>query len=106
MRISNQPEEEPEEIPLEVQLWLSRGWTIIKTERRGIVLTGHKVMGGRTKLFIALGVVLLGLFYFGALWPSIGAVLLVLAVVDYKFVTKPPTKFFPADGEKKRTLER
>jgi hypothetical protein len=106
MRISNQPDEVPEELPLEVQLWLSRGWTVIKTERRGVVLTGQKTMSGRSKFFIAAGIVLLCLFHFGALWPSVGAVFLVLAVVDYKFVTKPPTKFFPADGEKKRTLER
>jgi hypothetical protein len=108
MRISNQPEEVPEELPLEVQLWLSRGWTVIKTERRGIVLTGQKAMSGRSKFLIAAGVVLLALAFFPlpSILPWSGAVLLVLAVLDYKFVTKPPTKFFPADGEKKRTLER
>ena len=106
MRISNQPEEVPEELPLEVQLWLSLGWAVMKTERRGIVLSGQKSLSGRGKFLIAAGIILLCLFYFGALWPSVGAGLLAVAWLDYRFVTKPPTKFFPADGEKKRTLER
>ena len=106
MRISNQPEEEPEELPLEVQLYVNRGWTVIQTERRGIVLSGKKKMRGRSKFFILAGIVLLGLFHFGAMWPIIGVILLVLSWVDFRFATKPPTLFFPADGEKKRTLER
>ena len=107
MRIgSNNPDEPEEQIPLEVQLWLNRGWTIVKTERLGIVIVGPREMKGRTKLMIGLGVVLLCLFYFGATWPVIGAIFIFVAVVDYKFATKAPTKFFPADGEKKRSLER
>jgi hypothetical protein len=106
MRISNEAEEPEEELPLEVQLWLSRGWTVIKTERRGIVLTGPKSMKGRTKFCIFVGVILLCLFYFGALWPGLGVAFIAIAVLDYKFATPPATKFFPADGEKKRTMER
>lgn len=106
MRISNQSEEEPEELPLEVQLWVNRGWTVMQTERRGIVLSGQKKMRGRTKFLIFAGIVLLCLFHFGPMWPIIGAVLLGLSYVDFRFGTKPPTQFFPADGEKKRTLER
>ena len=106
MRISNQPAEEPEELPLEVQLWANRGWSVMKTERLGIVLTGPKQMRGRSKFFIFAGVVLLCLFHFGVMWPIIGAVLLGLSWLDFRFATKPPTKFFPTDGEKKRTLER
>ncbi|MFI5358287.1 MAG: hypothetical protein ACHQ4G_13220 [Opitutales bacterium] len=94
------------EVPLEVQLWLSKGWTVLKTERVGFVLTGRKQMQGRSKFFIVVGVILLGLFHFGWIWPGLGAVLLVAAWLDYRFMTKPPTKFFPAEGEKKRTLER
>ena len=107
MRIgSNNPDEPEEQIPLEVQLWINRGWTTVKTERLGTVISGPKEMKGRTKLMIVLGILLLCLFYFGALWPGIGALFIVVAVVDYKFATKAPTKFFPTDGEKKRTLER
>ena len=106
MRISNQSEEEPEELPLEVQLWVNRGWTVMQTERRGIVLSGQKKMRGRTKFFIFAGIVLLCLFKFDVMWPLIGVVLLVLSWADFRFGTKPPTQFFPADGEKKRTLER
>lgn len=102
----NEPAEPEEEIPLEVQLWLNRGWTRIKTERRGLVLSGPKAMRGRTKLFIFLGVVLVALFHFGALYPGLGAGFLILAAFDYQYATKPPTKFFPADGEKKRSIER
>lgn len=105
MRIG-EPEEPEAEIPLEVQLWLDKGWTRIKTERRGLVLSGPKSMRGRTKLLIFLGVVLLGLFHFGALYPGIGAVFLILSAFDYQYATKPPTKFFPADGERQRSLER
>jgi len=106
MRISNQPEEVPEELPLEVQLWLNRGWTVMQTERRGVVLSGQKQMKGRSKFLIFAGIVLLCLFHFGPMWPIIGVILLVLSWVDFRFATKPPTMFFPADGEKKRTLER
>lgn len=108
MRISNAPDEPEEELPLEVQLWVSRGWTVIKTERLGIVLTGQKEMKGRTKFLIVFGIILLGLAFapLPAVVPCLGAVFLVVAVLDYKFATKPPTKFFPADGDKKRTLER
>ena len=108
MRISNQPEEPEEELPLEVQLWLNKGWTIIPTQRRGIVLSGQKSMKGRSKFLIGLGVILLALVFapLPSIVPWTGAVLIGLAILDYKFATKPPTKFFPADGEKKRTLER
>jgi hypothetical protein len=108
MRISNEAEEPEEALPLEVQLWLSRGWTVIPTERRGVVLSGPKSMKGRSKILIFLGVLLLALvfFPFGGSWPWLGVAFIVIAVLDYKFATPPPTKFFPADGEKKRTMER
>ncbi len=108
MRISNQPDEPEEELPLEVQLWLNKGWTIIPTERRGIVLSGQKSMKTRSKILIAVGVLLLS-FAFLPLpkrLALVGAVLLALGILDFKYATKPQTMFFPADGEKKRTLER
>ncbi len=108
MRISKPSDEPAEEIPLEVQLSLSRGWTVITTERQGLVLSGPKEMKGRTKFLIFLGVLLLVLVFFhlGLLWPLLGVAFLVVAVLDYKFATKPPTKFFPAVGEKRRSIER
>ena len=108
MRIANKPDEPEEEIPLEVQLWLSRGWTIIPTERRGIVLAGQKSMKGRTKFLIFLGIILLALIFtpFHGAWPWLGVAFIVVALLDYKLATKAPTKFFPADGEKKRGMER
>jgi len=106
MRIGG-PEPEPEkEITPEIQLWINRGWTPMKTEREGIVLCGPKSMRGRTKFFILLCVVLLGLFKFGLLYPGVGAALLILAAFDYQYATKPPTKFFPAPGERTRSIER
>lgn len=105
MRIGEREEPE-EEIPPAVQLWLNKGWVRIQTERRGIVLSGPKTMRGRTKLFIFLGIVLLGLFHFGPLYPAIGAALLILSAFDYQYGTKPPTKFFPVEGEKTRSMER
>jgi len=110
MRIGGDPDpDEPEqEIPLEVQLFLNRGWAIMKTERRGIVLTGPKAMRGRTKVLIGLGVVLViaGILKLGSVAIAIGAALLILSAADYQYATRPPTKFFPADGEKKRAMER
>jgi len=108
MRISKPDDKPEEEIPLEVQLWLSRGWTVLETERRGIVLSGPKEMKGRTKALIVVGILLLLLvfFPFRGLWPFLGVLFLLTAVVDYKFATKPPTKFFPATGERKRSMER
>jgi hypothetical protein len=108
MRIAhhNPDEEPPREIPLEVQLWISKGWTVIDTQRRGIVLVGQKKMMGRSKFLIVLGVILLCLFHFSLRLPIAGVLLLVAAWLDYKFLTKPPTKFFPAEGEKTRTMER
>lgn len=109
MRIGNKSEEEPkEEIPLEVQLWLSRGWTVLPAKREGIVLSGPKEMRGRTKLLIFIGIVLLAMVFapVGPLWPGLGVAFLLVAFLDYKFGTQPPTKFFPAVGEKQRSLER
>jgi hypothetical protein len=106
MRIGSKPEETPEEIPLEVQLWIHRGWTVLETERQGIVLSGPKEMRGRTKLLIVLGLILICLFYFSLMYPGVGALFVVLAVMDYKIFTKPPTKFFPAKGDKPRAVER
>ena len=106
MRIGSKPEEPPKEIPLEVQLWIGRGWQVIETERQGIVLSGPKSLRVRTILLGIAGVVLLCLFRFSLLWPGMGALFLLLAVVDFYLLTKPPTKFFPAAGEKRRTLER
>ncbi len=108
MRITtpNPDEEPPREIPLEVQLWVSKGWTVIDTQRRGFVLLGVKSMNGRSKFLITLGVILLCLFHFSLRLPLAGVLLLVAAWLDYKFLTKPPTKFFPAEGEKTRTMER
>jgi len=109
MRIGNKTDQEPEEeLPLEVQLWISRGWTVIATERRGLVLSGPKEMRGRTKFLIFIGVILLALVFapLGPLWPGLGVAFLLVAMLDYKFGTPPPTKFFPADGERKRTMER
>lgn len=108
MRISNQPDEPEEELPLEVQLWLNKGWTIIRTERRGIVLSGQKSMKGRSKILLTVGVFFLA-FVFLPLpkklaWVGVG--LVALSILDFKYATKPPTKFFPADGERTRTLER
>ena len=110
MRIGgkDQDEEPEEELPIEVQLWISRGWTVIPTERRGIVLSGQKEMRGRTKFLIFIGIILLALVFapVGRIFPLLGAAFIVMGVLDYKLGTKPPTKFFPADGEKKRSLER
>jgi hypothetical protein len=107
MRITpHEPDEPQREIPLEVQLWISKGWTVIDTQRQGFVLVGLKTMRGRTKLLIVLGVVLLCLFRFGFRLPLAGVLLLVVAWLDYRFLTKPPTKFFPAEGEKVRAMER
>lgn len=99
-------EEAPRELPLEVQLWVSKGWTIIDTQRRGIVLQGEKSMRGRSIFLIAAGVILLGLFFLNLRLPLVGGLLLVVAWLDYRFLTKPPTKFFPAAGEKTRSIER
>jgi hypothetical protein len=65
-------------------------------------------MRGRTKFLIFLGIVLLALvfFPFRGKWPLLGVLFIVMAVLDYKFATKPPTKFFPATGERKRSMER
>jgi hypothetical protein len=110
MRIGGEqePEEPEQEIPLEVQLFLNRGWALMKTERRGIVLTGPKEMRGRTKFMIVLGVILAGagIFKLGSVVIVLGAGLLILSAADYQYATRPPTKFFPAEGEKKRTMER
>lgn len=106
MRIGTNPAQPPKEIPLEVQLWINRGWKVIETEREGVVVSGPKEMKGRTIFCGVVGVIFLCLFHFGGLFPAMGVLLIILAVVDYKILTKAPTKFFPADGEKRRTLDR
>lgn len=107
MRIGSQSDDKPaKEIPLEVQLWINRGWKMIDTEREGVVVTGPKEIKGRTIFCAMIGLIFLCLFHFGMLFPGMGALFILLAVVDYKMLTKAPTKFFPAEGERKRTLER
>ena len=113
MRISNPPQDRPGntsrafKIPLEVNLWLTRGWVIVPTERKGVVLLGQKSMRKRDKVLLGLGVIALGLFAAG--FYSIGLagfLLIALASLDYWRNTQPPSKFFPVDGESTRSLER
>ncbi len=111
MRIPSKSDPEdsgqPEDIPTEVQIWLSKGWTIIPSERRGFVLQGQIKMSALDKVGLMLGAVLLVGFPLGHKLPGVlGVILLIGAWLDYKFNTKPPTKFFPAPGEQSRTLER
>ena len=70
------------------------------------MLLGLKEMKGRSKFLITLGVLCLCLFHFSLRLPIVGVLLFVAAWLDYKFLTKPPTRFFPAEGEKTRTMER
>lgn len=113
MRLSAKSDEPPRpgdadfEIPKEVQLWLSQGWTITPSERKGVVLTGEKRLRVRDKVLLVLGVI--GLVFFAVGFPLLGVsglILVALAGLDYGLNTKPPTKFFPVEGDKPRTLER
>lgn len=113
MRISNPPHDRPGKfggvgkIPLEVNLWLARGWAMIPTERKGVVLLGRKEMRKRDKVLFGLGILALGLSAAGL--PStglVGVLLIALAGLDYWANTQAPTKFFPAEGESTRSLER
>ena len=111
MRISARPIEAKPEfadvIPTEVKIWLSKGWKIIPTEREGYVLAGQKTMRGRGKAGFAVGaILLLGLFAGIALLGLLGVVLLAAAWVDFRYNTKAPTMFFPAEGEKSRFMKR
>ncbi len=113
MRISNSPIPRSGssvpgfKIPLEVQLWLNRGWVIIPTERKGVVLSGRKTMRKRDKIFFGLGTVAMVLFAAGFHPVGVaGVLLIVLASLDYWGNTAAPTKFFPAEGDAVRTLER
>lgn len=96
-----------DQIPLEVNLWLKRGWTILPSDRNGVVLLGEKQMRRRDKVLLWLGGV--GFFFFAVGIPLIGQLGLLFLVVagwDYGWNTNPPTKFFPARGDKVRSLER
>ncbi len=113
MRISNPPHSRPGrngralEIPLEVNLWLARGWAMIPTERKGVVLLGRKEMRKRDKVLFGLGILALGLSFAGIAFLGLTGVLLIaLAGLDYWANTQAPTKFFPAEGESTRSLER
>jgi hypothetical protein len=104
---SKDPEDAPEErLPTEVQIWVQKGWTVVPSHRKGIVITKPKAMLARTKVVLALGTVGVVLTFAGMLWLKLGASLLLLGFLDYKVLTKVPTKFFPADGEKQRMMER
>ena len=110
MRISSKsddPDSFPAEIPTEVQLWINKGWTLIPTERRGYVLSGEKRMRSIDKIGLIVGAFLLIGFFVGFKFLGIvGLALLGLAWLNFKFNTKPPTKFFPLPGEKTRIMER
>ena len=110
MRIPSKSDEsaQPEpEIPSEVKIWLDRGWTIIPSERRGFVIEGKVRMRALDKVGLIMGAGLLVGFPLGYKLPGVlGVIPIIGAWLDYKFKTKPPTKFFPEQGEKSRTLER
>jgi len=97
-----------ETVPLEVKVWLDKGWTIIPSERRGYVLSGQKEMRNLDRFGLFIGVVLLGGFLFPGfrLLGFLGILLAGGAWIDFKLNTKAPTKFFPEPGEKPRTIER
>ncbi|MDB6126873.1 MAG: hypothetical protein JWM35_769 [Verrucomicrobia bacterium] len=97
----------PFEVPSEVQIWINKGWTIIPSERRGYVLSGEKRMRSIDKIGLIVGTVLLLGFLVGfKLLGIIGLILLGLSWLNFKFNTKPQTKFFPLPGEKTRILDR
>lgn len=97
----------PEDLSSEIRIWLDRGWKIIPSKRRGIVLSGEKHMRGLTKLLLILGILLLAAFFFHQpLIGAVGVLFVIGAVLDYRFNTKPETKFFPEPGEKVRAMER
>jgi len=100
------PEDLEAELPMEVKIWVQKGWTVTPSQRKGIVITKPKAMLMRTKMALALGTVGVIFTFAGTLWLELGASLLLLGFLDYRILTKVPTKFFPADGEKKRMLER
>jgi hypothetical protein len=102
----NDPEDLEAELPMEVKVWVQKGWTVTPSHRKGIVITKPKTMLVRTKLALALGTIGVLFTYAGLFWLEVGASLLLLGFLDYRVLTKVPTKFFPAEGEKKRMLER
>ena len=109
MRVPSKAEQEPlpPEVPMEVQIWLDKGWTIIPAKRRGLVLAGQKKMRGIDKAGFVIGLLLvLAFFVHYPLLGALGLLLIAGAWCDFKFWTKPPTKFFPEPGEKTRVMER
>jgi len=104
---SSDPYGSTRKIPLEVNLWLNRGWTIIQSERQGVVLLGKKELRKRDRVLLWLGCFGLAFFFVGIpIGGWAGLLMLTLAWVDYSRNTVPPTKFFPAEGEKLRKIER
>ena len=104
---SDEAEGGQREIPAEVRVWLDKGWTVIPTERRGFVLSGQKSMRGLGKAGLAIGILLLFSFLSPYRLPGVlGIILIVVSILDFRFNTKPPTKFFPAEGEQTRVMDR
>ncbi|MBS0661845.1 MAG: hypothetical protein JSR48_01160 [Verrucomicrobia bacterium] len=101
------PDDPGEFIPSEVRIWLSRGWKIVPSQRRGIVIEGPKKMRGLGRLSLVLGGLMQAAYFTGA-WVLglIGLGLILGAWLDFRFNTRPPTMFFAEPGEKKRVLDR
>jgi hypothetical protein len=91
---------------MEVQIWVGKGWVVTPSHRKGIVITKPKAMLFRTKVLLTLGTIGVLLTFAGLIWLELGASLLLVGFLDYRVLTKIPTKFFPAEGEKKRMMER
>ena len=91
---------------MEVKIWVEKGWVVAPSHRKGFVITQPKTMRFRTKVMLTLGTIGVLLTFAGMHWLELGICLLLLGFLDYKVLTKVPTKFFPADGEKKRMMER
>ncbi|MDB6092765.1 MAG: hypothetical protein JWM32_327 [Verrucomicrobia bacterium] len=105
---SDKHEQSLEEIPSEVRIWLSKGWVIIPAARRGYVLQSpSKSMRGLDKIGLIFGAILLAGFFLKLKFLGfMGIALMLFSWLDYKFNTKPPTKFFPEPGEKVRVMDR
>jgi hypothetical protein len=72
----------------QVRNYVLNGWRVISDGPTGVQLEGPKVMSSQDNICLILGFA--GLLLFG-----LGIILIVFAVLDHCFFTKPPTVFLP-----------
>lgn len=67
--------------------YLASGWKVVSDGPSGVQIEGAKVMATKDRWCLFIG--------FATCWLGFGLLLILVALIDFYFLTKPQTKFLP-----------